>query len=93
MIDDVSYIESFIKQRLPTVTVFQNSTHDSEVEIDIQNVPDRPLALVRVLLDRKEVAKLRRDPDLAGRLVATLQQALDGPSDEQQALLDLRGQL
>jgi hypothetical protein len=93
MIDDVSYIESYIKQRLPTVTVFQNSTDVAEVEIDVQNVPGRPLNLIRLLLSRQNASAVRRDQDLADRLVVTLEQALDGPSDETEALLDLRGQI
>jgi hypothetical protein len=93
MIDDVSYIESYIKQRLPTITVFQNQTGDSDIEIDVQNVPGRPLNLVRLLLSRENAAAIRRNEDLAGRLIATLEQALTGPSDEDEALLDLRGQL
>ena len=62
MIDDVSYIESYIKQRLPTITVFQNSTGDSEIEIDVQNVPGQPLNLVRLLLSRQNVRAIRGDP-------------------------------
>jgi len=93
MIDDLSYIESFIKQRLPTITVFQNATDDSEAELDVQNVPGQPLTLVRLLLSRENAAALRHDAALADRLVATLQQALTGPSAESEALLDLRGEL
>jgi len=93
MIDDLSYIESFIKQRLPTVTVFQNSTDDNAAEIDVQNVPGRPLNLVRLLLDRDNAAAIRHDSALADRLLTTLQQALEGPSDQSEALLDLRGGL
>jgi hypothetical protein len=92
-IDDLSYIESFIKQRLSTVTVFQNTTGDSEAELDVQNVPGQPLTLIRLLLSRENAAALRQDAALADRLVATLQQALAGPSDQSEALLDLRGQL
>jgi hypothetical protein len=93
MIDDLSYIESFIKQRLPTVTVFQNTTDDAEAELDVQNVPGQPLNLIRLLLSRDNAATLRADAGLADRLVATLEQALTGPSDEGEALLDLRGPL
>ena len=93
MIDDVSYVESYIKQRLPTITVFQNSTGDSEIEIDVQNVPGQPLNLVRLLLSRQNVRAIRGDPALADRVVETLNQALNGPSDEEEALLDLRGPL
>jgi hypothetical protein len=93
MIDDLSYIESFIKQRLPTVTVFQNSTDGTEAELDVQNVPGQPLTLIRLLVSRENAATIRQDPALADRLVATLDQALTGPSDESEALLDLRGPL
>jgi hypothetical protein len=93
MIDDLSYIESFIKQRLPTVTVFQNTTDDAEAELDVQNVPGQPLNLIRLLLSRDNAATLRADAGLADRLVATLEQALTGPSDQGEALLDLRSQL
>jgi hypothetical protein len=90
MIDDVSYVESLIKQRLPTVSVFQNSTDDAEAELDVQNVPGKPLSFVRILLSRDTAAAIRRDPNLADRVIATLAQALDGPSDEPEAALDLR---
>ncbi|GEM_PF-2941298 len=90
MIDDVAHIESYIKQQLPTVTVFQNSTAAAEAEIDVQNVPGRPLAMIRLLLGAQSARQLRSDPSLAGRLVATLEQALNAPSDEQEAVLDLR---
>ena len=93
MIDDLSYIESFIKQRLPTVTVFQNTTDGAEAELDVQNVPGRPLSLIRLLLSRENAAAIRADPALADRLVATLEGALTGQSDEAEALLDLRGSL
>jgi len=90
MIDDVSYLEGLIKRRLPTVTVFQNTTDESAVEIDVQNVPDRPLGLIRILLTRDNVRAIRSDDALADRVIATLEQALEGPSDEHEALLDLR---
>jgi len=90
MIDDLSWIESHIKQRLPTVTVFQNSTDEAEAEIDVQNVPGPPLTLIRLLLSRENAAAIRRDANLADRLVETLDQALSGPSDETEAVLDLR---
>ena len=93
MIDDVSSIESLIKQRLTAVTVFQNATAEAEVEIDIQNVPGRDLNLVRLLLSHENAAALSRDAALADRLIATIEQALEGPSEEPEALLDLRGQL
>ncbi|HEX6512707.1 MAG TPA: hypothetical protein VF157_10435 [Chloroflexota bacterium] len=93
MIDDVSYIESFIKRRLPTVTVFQNSTQEAEAEIDLQNVPGQQLNLIRLLLNRKNAAAIRQDPALADRLITTLEQALASPSDQSEALLDLRGEL
>ena len=93
MIDDVSSIESLIKQRLPAVSVFQNATDGAEVEIDVQNVPGHDLNLVRLLLSRDNAAALARDAALGDRLIATLQQALDGPSQEPEALLDLRGEL
>jgi len=93
MIDDLSFIESFIKQRLPTVTVFQNTTDGSAAEIDIQNVPGQPITLIRLLLSRDNAAALRQDAAFADQLVATLEQALTGPSDESEALLDLRGKL
>ena len=93
MIDDLSWIESHIKQRLTTVTVFQNSTDDAEAEIDVQNVPGLPLTLIRLLLTRDNAAAIRRDPNLADRLVATLDQALSGSSDEAEAVLDLRDAL
>lgn len=93
MIDDLSYLESYIKQRLPTVTVFQNSTNDAAAEIDVQNVPGRPLNLVRLMLSRDNAAAIRRDTALADRVIATLDQALSGPSDESEAVLDLRGEL
>jgi hypothetical protein len=93
MIDDVSYIESYIKQRLPTITVFQNQTGNSDIEIDVQNVPGQPLNLIRLLLSRANAAAIRRDEDLAGRLIATLELALSEHSEEDEALLDLRGQL
>jgi len=93
MIDDVGYIESYIERRLPVVTVFQNSTDESDVEIDVQNIPGRPLSLVRLLLSRQNAAVMRQDTTLADRLISTLEQALNGPSDESEAVLDLRGQL
>ncbi len=93
MIDDLSYIESYIKQRLPTVTVFQNSTDAAEAEIDVQNVPGKPLTLVRLLFSRDNASAMRHDPALADRLIATLDQALNQPSDETEALLDLRDPL
>lgn len=93
MIDDLSYIESYIKQRLPTVTVFQNTTDGAAAEIDVQNVPGLPLTLIRVLLSRENAAAIRKDSSLADRLITTLTDALRGPSDESQALLDLRGAL
>ncbi|HLG73019.1 MAG TPA: hypothetical protein VK009_21575 [Chloroflexota bacterium] len=93
MIDDLTYIESYIKQRLPAVTVFQNSTDDAEAEIDVQNVPGQPLTLIRLLLSRQNAAAIRQQPELADRLIATLDEALRQPSDQSEALLDLRGQL
>jgi hypothetical protein len=93
MIDDVSYVESLIKRRLPTVTVFQNSTDEAEAEVDIQNVPGKDLSMVRVFLSRANAAAIRRDPGLADRVVDTIEQALDAPSDETEAALDLRGAL
>ncbi|MHB8621447.1 MAG: hypothetical protein ACYDAG_18120 [Chloroflexota bacterium] len=93
MIDDLSFVESLIKQRLPTITVFQNSTDQAEAEIDVQNVPGKPLSFVRLLLTHRSAAAIHRDPHLANRLIATLEQALDGPSDEAEALLDLRDPL
>jgi hypothetical protein len=93
MIDDLSYIESYIKQRLSTVTIFQNTTRDTEAEIDVQNVPGQPLTLIRLLLSRENAAAIRRDQALADRIVTTLEQALSGPSEEPEALLDLRGEL
>lgn len=90
MIDDLTYIESYIKQRLPAVTVFQNTTDGAEAEIDIQNVPGQPLNLIRLLLSRQTALALRQQPELADRLVATLDQALSQTSDEPEALLDLR---
>jgi hypothetical protein len=93
MIDDVSFVESLIKQRLPTVTVFQNSTDEAEAEVDVQNVPGKDLSMVRVFLSRANAAAIRRDPNLADRVVATIQQALDSPSAEPEAALDLRGSL
>ena len=93
MIDDLTYIESYIKQRLPAVTVFQNTTDEAEAEIDVQNVPGQPLNLVRLLLSRQNAAAIRQQPELANRLVTTLEQALSHPSEESEALLDLRGSL
>jgi hypothetical protein len=90
MIDDLTYIESYIKQRLPTLTLFQNTTQDAEAEIDVQNVPGQPLNLVRILISRRNAAALRQDAALADRLVATIRQALNAPSDQTEALLDLR---
>ncbi|MBV9119525.1 MAG: hypothetical protein JOZ39_02370 [Chloroflexi bacterium] len=90
MIDDVSFLESYIKQLIPTITVFQNTTDEAEVELDVQNEPGRPLSFIRVLLTRENAAALRRDHDLASRVVATLRGALEGPSDEPEAVLDLR---
>lgn len=90
MIDDLTYIESFIKQRLPTVTVFQNPTAEAEAEIDVQNVPGQPLNLIRLLLSRHTATAIRQQPLLAERLLATLEQALAGPSEETEAVLDLR---
>lgn len=92
MIDDISYVETLIKQRLPAVSVFQN-TDSTEAEIDIQNLPGRPLSFVRLLLSRDNAAAVRRDIALADRLMTTLQQALEGPSEEPEAVLDLRGAL
>ena len=93
MIDDVSYVESLIKQRLPTVTVFQNSTDEAEVEIDVQNVPGKDLSMVRLFLSRANAASIRRDAALADQVIATIQQALEAPSAEAEAALDLRGAL
>ena len=93
MIDDVAFIEGLIKRQLPSVTVFQQSTDDADAEIDVQNVPGKDLAYVRLLLSHANAAAMHRDPDLAGRVIATLEQALDGPSADAQAVLDLRGAL
>lgn len=93
MIDDASFVESFIKRRLPAITVFLASTEDGTLEVDLQNTPGKPLAVVRLLISQANAAALHRDPNLADRLIATLEQALDGPSDEAEAILDLRGQL
>lgn len=92
MIDDISFLESYIKQRLPTVSVFQN-TDSTEAELNIQNEPGKPLSFIRLLLTRDNAAAIRRDPALANRVILTLQQALDSPSDEPEALLDLRAPL
>jgi hypothetical protein len=91
MIDDLTYIESYIKQHLPTVTVFQNTTDEAEAEIDVQNVPGHDLTLIRLLISQQNAAALRRDTALADRLIATIEQALAGPSDQPEAVLDLRG--
>jgi hypothetical protein len=93
MVDDLSYIESYIKRRLPAVTVFQNSTDDSEAEIDVQNVPGHDLTLIRLLLNRQNASAIRQQPDVAERLIVTLDQALNAPSDQSEAVLDLRGDL
>ena len=90
MIDDLTYIESYIKQRLPSVTVFQNTTDDAEAEIDVQNVPGKPLSLVRLLLSSANAGAIRYDVAIADRLIATLERALDGPSEQSEAVLDLR---
>jgi len=92
MIDDVSFVESYIKRRLPTITVFQN-TDSTETELDIQNEPGRPLSFIRLFLSRDNAVAIRRDPVLADRVVTTLRQALEGPSDQAEAVLDLRGDL
>ena len=93
MIDDVSFVEGLIKRRLPAITVFQNSTDEAEAELDVQNVPGKDLSFVRIFLSRANAAALRNDPALAERVIATLEQALDSPSDEAEAALDLRGAL
>jgi hypothetical protein len=93
MIDDVAYIEGLIKRQIPAVTVFQQSTDGSDVEIDVQNVPGKPLSYIRLLLSRDNAAAVHRDPALSGSLITTLTQALDGPSDDAEAVLDLRGAL
>ena len=92
MIDDVSFVESSIKQRFPTITVFQNSDA-AEAELNIQNSPGQPLSFIRLLLSRANAAAIRRDLALAERVMATIGQALDGPSDEAEAVLDLRGSM
>lgn len=93
MIEDVAFVEALIKRQLPAITVFQQSTDEADAEIDVQNVPGKDLAYVRLLLSSANVAAMRSDPDLAGRVIATLEQALDGPSQDAQAVLDLRGAL
>ena len=90
MIDDIAYVESLIKRQIPSVTVFQQPTDEADAEIDVQNVPGKPLGYIRLLLSHPTAQRLRADTDLAGRVIATLQLALDGPSDEDQAVLDLR---
>jgi len=93
MIDDIAYIEGLIKRQLPAVTVFQQSTDGADAEIDVQNVPGKPLAYIRLLLSQQNAAAIRADEALAGSVIQTLEQALDGPSDESEAVLDLRGAL
>jgi len=56
-------------------------------------VPGQPLTLIRLLLSRQNAAAIRQQPELADRLIATLDEALRQPSDQSEALLDLRGQL
>lgn len=93
MLDDISYIEALIKRRLPAVTVFQQSTDGDDIEIDVQNVPGKPLSYVRLLLSPENAGALHRDVELSSRLITTLEQALDGPSEDTEALLDLRAAL
>lgn len=93
MIDDASFVESYIKRRLPAVTVFLAKAEDGALEVDLQNTPGKPLAVIRLLLSQANAAALRRDSDLADRLIATLEGALEGPSDEAEAILDLRAAL
>ena len=90
MIDDIAFVETQLKRHLPEVTVFQNHTDEAEAEIDIQNLPGRPLAFIRLLLTRATAISIRSDPAIADQVITTIQQALEGPSDEPEAVLDLR---
>ena len=92
MADDLAYAETFIQQRLPENAVFQSTDH-AQAELDIQNLPGRSPQIVRVLLNRENAAALRSDPDFAERLIATLKDALNTASDEQEAILDLQGEI
>ena len=93
MIDDLAFIEALIQQRLTSAMVFQANTHTSEAEIEVQNVPGKSPRLLRVLFNRADAAALGADPALAERVLATLQDALEAPSSEEEALLDLRDAL
>ncbi|MDE3076590.1 MAG: hypothetical protein KGJ86_14315 [Chloroflexota bacterium] len=93
MIDDIAFVETLIKRRIPEVTVFQNATADAEAEVDIQNLPGRSLTFVRLLMTRASAAAIRSDPALADRVLTTLIQALAAPSEEPEAVLDLRAEL
>ncbi len=91
MIDQVNFVESVIGLELPAVTVFRNSAPAGEIELDLQNIPGRPLAIVRLLLSDATGDAIVRDAALRTRVVETLRQAFDGPSDFPEAILDLRG--
>ena len=91
MTNDLAYAETFIQQRLPENAVFQSNDH-AQAELDIQNLPGRSPQLVRVLLSHKNAAAMRRDPAFAEQVIATIRQALETPSGEQDGILDLQGQ-
>jgi hypothetical protein len=93
VIDDLAFVETLIQQRLASATVFQANTDASEAEIDVQNVPGKSPRLVRVLFSRANAAALRADPALAERVLTTLQDALEAPSNEEEVMLDLRDAL
>ncbi|MGH2366132.1 MAG: hypothetical protein ACRDHX_15980 [Chloroflexota bacterium] len=90
MIDDIAFIESLIKRSLPDITVFQNATDGDSSEIDLQNVPGRSLSFIRLLLSDASARAIRQDTALANQVLATIGQALTAPSDEPEAVLDLR---
>jgi len=90
VIDDIAFIESLIKRSLPDITVFQNATDGDSSEIDLQNIPGRPLSFIRLLLSDTSARAIRQDTALANQVLATISQALAEPSAESEAVLDLR---
>lgn len=90
LVDDVTWVEALIQSRLPDRFVYQDTVGQDGAEIQIQNLPSKRPALVRVLFQHADALAMRGSAELARDVALDIAGIVTGADTAKEVIVDLR---